>query len=1217
MSCWDDGTPDGTLTAVSSLSAGGLLTSSWSFSSRNAQGCTTTIFFTDSIDLNTGAYSGHESGIGYGGTTSICVAGMSATIGVGTEAVCGAVASYTADYRGTLTYFLTPMGSTGSASLSALNPLACFASPSQPCATLSFDSIDPTAALNSPGATTLAADGTSAVVLVFSSTDGQTPVTFNVSGPGGSTGSFGSLSTYNPGYLSSPSPGTATQIPVNAHNFCDPSGAFCYFLALLWSPSTMPVNSANLNAGIFQNIVLNVTATQGSASYSTGLLLEPPPLVLVHGIWSSAAEAWPPFEQWLNANYPNNLIFPADYGKYNYLNYSDPPIQNIMEGTVLNALAGAANRGVVAREVDVVAHSMGGLVTRWFTQAGPPYPLSYLPFDPVHQLVTVGTPQAGSPLATTLWNNQNTVEVPNPPTTSIVDAACIFYFASSPCTLGGLFGKLGMPVSTGVQSLQGGLPLLSSEVYNSIVGQAPESSTPPSPGSTTENILNTLLGAFVPGATDYGILGGYPNDTIVPGSSQSSGAAQTATISGIVHTNLCDALGTLLCSDEGETASPCVWAQAAFWLMGGSGPDTSVANCSIAPPNPILDLTGYTQVPASNVTFSPATGSALTIDSATNIAVTSSTKTVIEVLLFQTVSDPTDTLLLYNTQSPFSIAFTPTRLGSTTFIAFVLFSDMTYATTTLNYTFQLSGNALALNLVNSPVASLPVGSSAIVGAQALFSNGPVDVSQAATYAVRSGTTNVFSVDSTGTVTATGPGTDWLDASYGGLIASTEISVGTCTYSLSPTNQLVNDTGGMVSVQVTTQSGCSWTADTGGATWLTTTSASGGGSGTITLTAAANTSGATQTAIVTVANQDVSVIQPATSCSYVLSQTQVTIPAAGGTGTIGVTTSCPILVSSDAPWLSAVPLNGSVNYSAAANTTGAARSATLTIGTQTVSATQPAAPAATSTTLSSSANPSTVGQSVTFTATVTSAMAGTPTGTVTFLDGNTSLGTGTLNGSAEATFSTSSLTAGQHSMTASYGGDSNFAASISAVLTETVNGAPDFSLSISPASQNVSPGQSAAYTLTLTPANGFNQSVSISCSGAPAEASCIPASSPVPMNGTSTSQVQINVTTTGNTFALRWVKVRFPGGEGGPLTLALILCILTLWVGLQRNSQAKHYHFILYALVILLAAAVAGCSAGGSSSGGKNSGTPPGTYTLTLTGSAGNTTHSTTVSLVVQ
>jgi hypothetical protein len=89
---------------------------------------------------------------------------------------------------------------------------------------------------------------------------------------------------------------------------------------------------------------------------------------------------------------------------------------------------------------------------------------------------------------------------------------------------------------------------------------------------------------------------------------------------------------------------------------------------------------------------------------------------------------------------------------------------------------------------------------------------------------------------------------------------------------------------------------------------------------------------------------------------------------------------------------------------------------------------------------SNVNPSTVGQSVTFTATVTAVApgAGTPTGTATFLDGAATLGTGTLNGSGVATFATSALTLGSHSITISYSGDGSFNASTSSVVTQVVN-----------------------------------------------------------------------------------------------------------------------------------------------------------------------------------
>ena len=92
-----------------------------------------------------------------------------------------------------------------------------------------------------------------------------------------------------------------------------------------------------------------------------------------------------------------------------------------------------------------------------------------------------------------------------------------------------------------------------------------------------------------------------------------------------------------------------------------------------------------------------------------------------------------------------------------------------------------------------------------------------------------------------------------------------------------------------------------------------------------------------------------------------------------------------------------------------------------------------------TALVSSLNPATVGQTVTFTATVTGS-GGTPTGTVTFMDGAATLGTGTLNGAGLATFTTSALVAGTHPVTAVYGGDATYAGSTSGIVNQSIVGA---------------------------------------------------------------------------------------------------------------------------------------------------------------------------------
>src|SRR5207302_6439180 len=119
-----------------------------------------------------------------------------------------------------------------------------------------------------------------------------------------------------------------------------------------------------------------------------------------------------------------------------------------------------------------------------------------------------------------------------------------------------------------------------------------------------------------------------------------------------------------------------------------------------------------------------------------------------------------------------------------------------------------------------------------------------------------------------------------------------------------------------------------------------------------------------------------------------------------------------------------------------------------------------------TTVSSSANPSVFGQSVTFTATVTASApgAGTPTGTVTFKDGATTLGTGTLS-SGTATFATSTLSVAAHSITAVYGGDTNFTGSTSSALTQTVN-KPGTTTALSSSANPSAFGQSVTFTATV-------------------------------------------------------------------------------------------------------------------------------------------------------
>ena len=126
-------------------------------------------------------------------------------------------------------------------------------------------------------------------------------------------------------------------------------------------------------------------------------------------------------------------------------------------------------------------------------------------------------------------------------------------------------------------------------------------------------------------------------------------------------------------------------------------------------------------------------------------------------------------------------------------------------------------------------------------------------------------------------------------------------------------------------------------------------------------------------------------------------------------------------------------------------------------------------AGTTTSLTSSLNPSTVGAIVTFTATVISATAGTITGTVTFYDGASSIGTGALNGSGMATLQTTALAQGSHTITAQYGGDTVYGGSASPVVTQVVNASGGTGATSTSVTSSLNPstvGTSVTFTATV-------------------------------------------------------------------------------------------------------------------------------------------------------
>jgi hypothetical protein len=125
-------------------------------------------------------------------------------------------------------------------------------------------------------------------------------------------------------------------------------------------------------------------------------------------------------------------------------------------------------------------------------------------------------------------------------------------------------------------------------------------------------------------------------------------------------------------------------------------------------------------------------------------------------------------------------------------------------------------------------------------------------------------------------------------------------------------------------------------------------------------------------------------------------------------------------------------------------------------------------ASTTTTVTSNAPLSKLGQSVTFTATVHPQFSGQPTGTVEFYADGNPIGSASVSGS-QAAISTSSLTLGAHTIQADYSGDSSFTTSLGSAKQKVGDAASSIQLtsSLNPAVY----GQPVTLTATVTDSAG--------------------------------------------------------------------------------------------------------------------------------------------------
>jgi Bacterial Ig-like domain (group 3)/FG-GAP-like repeat len=277
----------------------------------------------------------------------------------------------------------------------------------------------------------------------------------------------------------------------------------------------------------------------------------------------------------------------------------------------------------------------------------------------------------------------------------------------------------------------------------------------------------------------------------------------------------------------------------------------------------------------------------------------------------------------------------------------------------------------------------------------------------------------------------------------------------------------------------------------------------------------------------------------------------------------------------------------------------------------------------STVLAVSANTANENQALTFTATVTGFA---PTGDVSFSSGATTLGTAAV-ANGIATLSASFAATGTYAVSASYSGDFENQPSTSnavsiAVAAPAPPAAPDFTITVSPATATITAGQPVAATLTITPVAGYGGTVNFSCGTLPSLATCTFAPTSVtPSNGAATTK--LTITTTAPSAATQRTAIR----PLEPMAWLSVTFLLFLPGRVAKRDQRHMYSVLTVLFLVGGLMLLSGCgganaspSAGSApSTAPSTSGTPTGAQTITVsaTDSTGKLIHSVNLQVVVQ
>ncbi len=550
-----------------------------------------------------------------------------------------------------------------------------------------------------------------------------------------------------------------------------------YAFAAYRAPIDYPAASATTAVNI------QITASGPGGTSNVVLALRPPPVVLVHGIWSSTIA-------WASLPDPGNLwcgrLADAGFSVCEMANYIsdaagtfdpfDPAGKVVIESVITataKAVASLRNARIAATQADVVGHSMGGLAARARTKyVDVPYvSLGNYRRGEFHKIITIGTPHRGSNLANWLTQHQCNL-------LATVFVTPVFPDFSGR-TVADFMRYRHKAIERGVFDLQTTSPALgrlgeTRVPSHSISGLAP-------PSSDSESSLNDLiwLSGNWPGTTVDGLLDSSGrHDTIVTTESQAGGLLGNATemlAAQVTHTDIAPqevsetksltTVERVKAALAAATASP---SFGTFPFYVPPGPHRQPFTCAWDVTAPVSTATG-TLTPAQGQVFRPG-------------------ETVVVTFAVSGGNAVAGALVSFGSHmqdvpgaGPFTYSFTAPRSGGVLEIRAI-----TYGPGPENYEGRTeilvlpAESPLELEVSPSELRFDSVGQKQRLTVNGIMPDGSsIELTSGAAgtlYAMQSGTANVASVSADGEVTAEWDGQENLTVHYGALSAQVPVTV---------------------------------------------------------------------------------------------------------------------------------------------------------------------------------------------------------------------------------------------------------------------------------------------------------------------------------------------------------------------------------------------------------------------------------------------------------